>query len=152
MALSAQQRDAINARLAAYLGVVPGTDYVASQQAMAAVLARLQEDGWQLLRPDRSDIGANWQVEAALMLERSFVLRRTRSAEHQARAEAAGEALGGQDTYESLIVQRQRFSTSSFMRVEGGRAVVDNLLQAAGLAALGAAGFGARPANWVRDA
>jgi len=137
MALDLAQRTVLNAALAERLGVAPGADYTASRSAFAAVLGQLQAEGWRLRTQDGSAARANWEAETHLMLERRSVLRITRSAEHQAAAEAAGEVRPGENTYESVLVEQRKFSLASFVRdAQGVQSAVSSIVEAAALAGL----------------
>jgi hypothetical protein len=94
----------IDVRVMNGTGVNP-PDYIESRAAFLPVVQALQARGWRFKAWVNESTAADLADGNRFRMRRRFVVRIKRSAEHQARAEAAGEVKPGEDTYEQVVTQ-----------------------------------------------
>ncbi len=128
MALRTVARDALNERLRAVVEDVVADDYTASEAALQPALDALSDTlryggwvvrGWAsqsaLQRTD--DALADWTTGTVFQARRDYVLEITRDPAHQASAEANGEVLPGENTYEQVFSELYQVAISD--RLDG---------------------------------
>ncbi len=138
----------INSRLdLEVMGEAPriAPDRLVDDASLKTVVDKLALDGWTITKRTKTDIE----------LSRIYVVRRTRTPEHQAAAEKAREVTVGDNTYETTVKQVRHVSIPTvYGRIEGdalsGVEVTDEV-SALAIVALYANTSGPRPADRLRD-
>jgi hypothetical protein len=136
-----------------------GINWTGTRTRMAQVVNRLNTDhGWARrsfinLYNGAEATGTTWESAGVHELKRRWVIQVTRSAEHQARAEASGETAPGANTYECVVNQVFCAKIGARWRENEieGETVIDEPLVTLGIACVRAVRRGARPANRLRD-